>query len=429
MLMSSNRLLLYNPWWLDPASIQLDQHLSAVRGKSYRFVPRLVQTVSLEAGDISIIRGARQVGKTTTFKMIIERLLDEKVPAKSIFYFSCEALTSFQELQSLLVDYLENKKDRKVFLFLDEISFVPEWQRAILAIANLGLTRNASLLLTGSNARDLKESSERLPGRRGSGRDYQLFPLALPELKQLACFESLSPEKLLEIYFHVGGFPLAIADYVKHGVVRDMTYEIYRNWIIGDAGRYHLQQETLKQILFRIAETVSSQITWPRLIENSPVRSHETAPQYVEHLQDAFLCHIHYCYDPERNGPVFQKARKIYFIDPLLYALAWSWHEGTINIHAWMEKRLTESEFRGRLFESVVVNHVSRLQPGTYFWYSSQQKKEVDLLIREGKKIRLYEIKQGGGRGFRALNHPVEIIDPSAFLQMTFRSAKESQKF
>lgn len=420
--MDSSQINLYNNWWVDPANIQMDQHLLAIQNKPYRFTPDLVQQISLDPGNISIIRGPRQVGKTTTLKMIIEHLLQKKIPEKSIFYLSCESLASFKELQSILIGYLENQKEKPCYLFLDEISFVPEWQRAILALANMGLTKNASLLLTGSNARDLKQSAERLPGRRGEGGDYQLFPLSLQELQKLACFQHHSPAKLLEIYFQIGGFPLAIADYVEKGQVRDTTYEIYRNWIIGDASRYHLQQETLKQILFRIAETLTSRLTWPKLIENSPIRSHETALQYVEHLQDAFLCHIHYCYDAEQKGPSFQKARKIYFIDPMLYALAWSWREGIINIHQWAEKKLMESEFRGHLFEAVVINHLSRLHPATYFWYSSKQKKEVDLLIKDAAGIRLYEIKHAKGDSFRALNLPVNIIDPVSFLQQMLPS-------
>ncbi len=117
----------------------------------------------------------------------------------------------------------------------------------------------------------------------------------------------------------------------------------------------------MKQILFRIAETIASRVTWPVLIENSPVRSHETALQYVEHLQDAFLCVIHYCYDNNTKGPAFQKARKLFFVDPLVYAVAATWRDGIPNIFDWMKQKLQQSDFKGKLLKSVVVNHVSRI--------------------------------------------------------------------
>ncbi|MBI3541522.1 MAG: ATP-binding protein, partial [Deltaproteobacteria bacterium] len=392
------------------------QHLLAIKDKSYRFTPSFIEGLKLEAGDIFIVRGPRQVGKTTAIKMMIQKLLVEEMKGESIFYLSCESLTSFRELQNILMAYLEKRKT-ETFLFLDEVSFVPSWQRAILFLANTGLLRKACLVLTGSNARDLKESSERLPGRRGKGKDISLFPLSLPEMKTLACFRDWKFQDLLKLYMEIGGFPRAIGEYISLGTVSDTTYEIYRNWIIGDASRYELRQETLKHILFRIAETLASRITWPKLIENSPVRSHETALQYVEHLQDTFLCHLHYCYDPDLQGPATQKARKIYFIDPLLYGLALSWKEGFSNILQEMKSRLEDKQFRGNLFEAVVVNHAARSYPQTFHWYSAKEKKEVDLVIKRVRELSLLEVKLTKAPPFQALGQAVSIITQESFAE------------
>ncbi|HCU25136.1 MAG TPA: hypothetical protein DF383_08965 [Deltaproteobacteria bacterium] len=418
--MDGDFLEIQNPWWKNPQAILHDPHLLAIKDKSYRFTPELVQTLGWGPGDIFILRGPRQVGKTTTLKLLIQRLLHESSDPENIFYLSCEAIESFRELQNELTRFLQKRKKKRTFIFLDEISFVPSWQRAVLAVANLGLTAAATLVLTGSNARDLKESSERLPGRRGKGKDLQLYPLSLWELAKLPAFQDLSSHDLFDLYLQIGGFPRAVAEYVTLGTVTDDTYGVYRNWIVGDASRYQLRQETLKQMLFRIGETLTSQITWPKLIENSPVRSHETALEYVEHLQDAFLCHIHYCYRPETKGPALQKARKLYFVDPLLYGIAFSWREGTSNVFRWMKSLLEESEFRGKLFESVAVNHAARLHPQVYYWYSAKEKKEVDLLIPAGeprRPPRLFEIKLAETASFRALGEEVDILTPGSFLE------------
>lgn len=404
-----------NPWWENPSAITEDQHLLAIKDKPYRYTPSLVHEIQFGAGDIYIIRGPRQVGKTTTIKMMIERLLHESVDPKSILYCSCESMTHFKELIEILTGFFQQRKNKRIYLFLDEISFVPEWQRAILFIANQGLTQKATLVLTGSNARDLKESSERLPGRRGKGKDLTLFPLTMTELKNLDCFKNKTFEELLDIYLHIGGFPRAIADFITLGCVTDSTYDIYRNWIVGDASRYGLRQETLKQILFRIAETMGTRITWPKLIENSPVKSHETALEYVEHLKDTFLCHIHYCYDPDLKGPSFQKARKIYFIDPLLTTIAVCWREGNTNLSQWIKTRMEKKEERGRFFEAAVINHAVRQYPEIFFWYSAKEKKEVDLVIKQKGTIDLYEVKLSTSPTLRALNKTVAIIDPHNF--------------
>ncbi|MBI2974259.1 MAG: ATP-binding protein [Deltaproteobacteria bacterium] len=288
----------------------------------------------------------------------------------------------------------------------------------MLALANMGLLRNSAVVLTGSNARDLKESGERLPGRRGKGKDYKLYPLSITELGNLQCFQNKSPKEMLELYMLIGGFPRAIADFVAFGSVTDSTYETYRNWIAGDAQRYELRQETLKQILYRISETLASRITWPILIENSPVKSHETALQYVEHLQDAFLCTIHYCYNEETKGPSFQKARKLYFIDPLLFTIAATWRDGMPNMFEWMKLQLKEPAFTGKLFESVVVNHISRKYGQAYYWYSTKQKKEVDLVVPNPEGALLYETKLQTAPAYNAMGRDVKIISPDEFLKM-----------
>lgn len=417
MVIDSNILKLQNPWWDDPSAIKRDQHLLEIEGKPYRHEPSVINQMSLERGDINTIRGPRQVGKTTTLKLMIEKLLSEGTRPSSIIYLSCESLESHKELNDILVECLEKKKKEHTLLLLDEISFVSAWQRSILNLANMGLLLNATVILTGSNARDLKESGERLPGRRGKGKDYKLYPLSIVELSKLESFKDKNLDEILDIYMLVGGFPRAITDFVTLGGIQDSTYETYRNWIVGDAQRYELRQETLKQILFRIAQTMSSRVTWPVLIENSPVRSHETALQYVEHLQDAFLCVIHYCYNEKIKGPAFQKARKIFFIDPLLYAISITWRNGIPNIFEWMRRSMGEPDFKGKLFESIVVNHAARIFDNTYYWYSTKQKKEADLLIYDQQRTTLYDVKLQSAPSFVVMGQDVKIMDPQEFLR------------
>lgn len=424
MVTNSNLLELQNPWWGDASLILKDQHLLEIQDKPYKYDPPLLDTITFNRGDINIIRGPRQVGKTTTLKLLIKKIITGGAKASSVIYLSCESLESRKELQHVLVECLKAKLSEHIYIFLDEISFIPSWQRAVLALANMGFLRNASVILTGSNSRDLKESSEKLPGRRGEGKDYKLYPLSLPEICGLECFKNKNRDEMLDIYMLIGGFPRAIADFAAHGYVTDSTYETYRNWIAGDAQKYELRQETLKQILFRIAETMSSRITWPVLIENSPVKSHETALQYVEHLQDAFLCLIHYCYNERIKGPAFQKARKLYFIDPLLFTISATWRIGTPNMFDWMRLKLSDPEFRGKLFESIVVSHASRLCEQTYYWYSTKQKKEVDLLVVHQEGLALYEVKLQKESPYRAMEKEVKIISPDNFFDFVGKQSE-----
>jgi predicted AAA+ superfamily ATPase len=197
--------------------------------------------------------------------------------------------------------------------------------------------------------------------------------------------------------------------------VTDETYETYSNWIFGDAHRFKLSRETLIHILFRIFDTIASQVTWQRLIETSPIKRHETAFAYVEHLDLAFLCKILDCYEPQKDMAAPRKAKKIYFIDPLIYVVAGGYLRGIRNCYKWWLNSLADNNFMGKIFESIVVNHYARRFDSIYYWYSSNLKREIDMLIRKENEILLYDIKLQSQEIKPALGKRVEVISPSDF--------------
>lgn len=392
--MTFDLVAIQNPWWQDPKSIEKDPHLTSVRGKSYFFRNPLVHELAFREGDIHILRGPRQVGKTTLLKQWIEKLLQERQwPAKNILYLSCEAVEKFSEITDLLTPWLKAHASQTSVIFLDEISFVKEWQRALLSVINAGLLRRACVVVTGSNARDLKQSSERFPGRRGKGLDISQYPLSPLELQSLRCFQALPTEHIAELYLKMGGFPHAIRDYVESGSISDETFRTYQNWILGDAARFELQEEFLKHLFYRIWETVSSRVTLSKIIETTPIKSHETALAYLEHLEDAFLTKGLYCYDFDKKIPALNKARKVYFIDPLLYTLAVGWRKGVSSLWNWGEKELQNPSYRGKIFESASISLAARKLKSVYFWYSTKNQKEVDLVLVRGDSEELYDCK------------------------------------
>ena len=414
--MNSTLLEIQNPWWKQREAIFEDQHIKAIRDKKYYFSSPLKSQIQFDVGDFHILRGPRQVGKTTLIKeWILKLLIEKKVPPKSIFFLSCEGIDHFKELNDILYEFLPTLERQRQYVFLDEISFLKDWQRGILSCINAGLLSRATLVVTGSNARDLKESSERFPGRRGSGKNINLYPLSPMELKHVECFSHLSDQEILFLYFKIGGFPHAIRDYYSSHTITDETFQTYKNWIIGDASRFGLSEELLKHILFRISETACSRITWPSLIENTPVRSHETALEYVEHLSDSFLCKIHYCYDPDKNGPATQKSRKIFFIDPLLYYLGLTWKNGVSNIWQFIEKKNQTPETLGQLLETSYISNSARFFDPIYFWYSTKTKQEVDLIYDSNDAKIFAEIKMRKERSFKALNQQVDILTHEDF--------------
>ena len=411
MVIDTKSLEILNPWWTNPHAHEQDPHLIAVLNKPWYFDHPIKKALQFQMGHSFLIRGPRQIGKTTLMKELIARAISsDNIKAAHCLFLTCEAIENYSELQQILVDWLKAKQHERLFLCLDEITFVEEWQRGILWLLNSGLLRKSFLLISGSNARDLKKMAERFPGR--NVKEMSLFPLSLRDYASLPCFQHIDAHARFQIYLEVGGFPHAIRDYCQLGGVSDETYETYANWIFGDAHRFELSRDILVHIMFRIFDTLTSQVTYQRLIEKSPVKSHETAAAYVAHLELAFLCHVLGCYDPDKDMEAPRKAKKIYFIDPLLYAVAGGLLRGLKNIFEWWKNKLQDSEMRGKIFEAVVVNHFTQKYKRVYSWYSSNTQREADILVREGEELRLYEVKNRIQKLLPLLGRQVEIITP-----------------
>ena len=87
---------------------------------------------------IYLISGGRQIGKTTFFKQLILKWLRDKT-------------------------FLPEQRQ---VLFIDEVNYIPDWDKSVKFIADAGMTENMSVILTGSDNRIIKTSMKRFAGRR-----------------------------------------------------------------------------------------------------------------------------------------------------------------------------------------------------------------------------------------------------------------------
>ena len=94
--MDSKIVSLQNPWWKDPQWQKSDPHLSIIRGQPYHYDNPLIHSLEFKPEQIHILRGPRQVGKTTLIKEWIDRLiLKERARPSDILLMSFEGIESF----------------------------------------------------------------------------------------------------------------------------------------------------------------------------------------------------------------------------------------------------------------------------------------------------------------------------------------------
>lgn len=405
-----------NPWWADPAAVYRDPHLRQYREGGLAWTPAALESVSLEPGDTDTLRGPRQVGKTTTAKRIIERLVRRGQPR--VLYFSLDVVRDFRDLPDLIVraKRLHPQPEGPWYIFLDEVTSVSDWQLGIKYAWDQGVTRSDYLLLTGSSAHDLRRGAERLPGRRGNGTDYLQLPMSFRDFAREAAGVRL-PEQRFTVeecltkagrstlatlnlqavelaeawsaYRQVGGYPAAVRDFVatRQPRVSDATFRTLWDTIAGDIARSGRDPVAALKLLEEIAISLGNPLKWTSAGKAMGV-SDVTARQYVEYLAESFALLAMYFWD--LGGKTLQpgKQRKVYFIDPLLGFIPSRVVPGTRTPS---EDGVVENLVGTGLFRSAAYTMIQAgAVPGSIAYWRSHRNREIDFVVpavREGRRI------------------------------------------
>lgn len=152
------KLFNQNIWWQDKGLIEHDPKIRELSAHKFQWRPVVIDELELNQFAVYTLRGPRQVGKTTALKLLIRDLLkQEGIRKEQVMYFSCDNIDDRKELIELLKTYLSHidkldLRGKRLYIFLDEITSVKDWQRGIKHLADLGKLANAGMVLTGSNA-------------------------------------------------------------------------------------------------------------------------------------------------------------------------------------------------------------------------------------------------------------------------------------
>ena len=334
--------------------------------------------------------GPRQTGKTTYFKLLIHDLLyKKKIDPKKICYFSCEPLRNSEEITELIrkLDFLiEGEK----YVFLDEISFVEDWHRAIKYILDSPLSKNKILYITGSSSINLKK--ENFPGRpieikeflpltfRGFIKifgteglkknlmnvEFKSLEEILEKAKKLSFYQE-EIEKLFYKYLNSGGFPKAFYELMEEGEIKEDTYDTYWKWLVHDIARIDRSEKIVSGVLLGVLKTYSSKFSLNSIAKEVEIGSHITVREYLEILEDLFVIKNFYTFDLNKKIVVYRKMRKAYFTDPFLF-------------HVLQRKLIGKKEVNeyDKIVEGIVVESLMRrmnkINIGFY-----HNKKEIDI--------------------------------------------------
>lgn len=461
-----------NPWWKGAGKIYTDEKIQKWSNAPARFTPSLKQEIEYDYSPdntvVYTLRGPRQVGKTTMVKLQIMDFIKQGIAPWNIFYCSLDLASTRQDVVDAVEIYMRmssrQRGNRRTYLFLDEVSTIDDWQKGIKWLVDGGKLRNCTVLATGSQAINLRNASERLPGRRGVVKDNHdkiLLPMKFAEYASLLNNDvnkvvtdlglSHSSEKdvilsrllnreiddkidklcayqgeldgLLCEYMLTGGTPLVINEKIRAGILSENLYANYLDGIRGDWSKLAKNEILLKQFGGTIVKCQGSHTSWTALSRESDLGSPNTASGYADTLHDLFVLSIIHRYHADKKIPMLRKNRKFYFRDPFFLHIFNGWMSPKDNFDTSLEHVQSETN-QGMIVEGVVADHLIRLsfnrslkkQTFDYFnhvfYWKDKKNREVDFVLYDGDTTELpIEVKFRNKINHRELGGLVSFLD------------------
>jgi len=278
-------------------------------------------------------------------------------------------------------------------LFVDEISAVPRWERALKRLADRGELRQVLVVTTGSKATDIRRGAERLPGRKGrlARTEYVFTGISYKDFH--AQFHDELGEDAWIAYLLSGGSPIAAKEIWQAGRIPEYFFELNRDWIIGELTRSGRSRQFLIALMRTLYVHAGSRTGYLKLARESGLANNTIAAEYIEQLSDLLSVIPSLQWDPQRDVALQRKPATFHFIN-LSVALPFSPNRMTTVDDF---KRLPPED-RSKWLEWLVAQEIFRRQciagiedPAT-LWFWASKDHEVDFV--DARK-RMYEVKVG----------------------------------
>ena len=283
-------------------------------------------------------------------------------------------------------------------VILDEIQYIPE----LLTFIKTSVDENrqpGQWVITGSQNFVLMQNvSESLAGRAAI---FSLLPLSTAEIAGFGT-NSLPPDKWFETFntFDQKTSGLVLANILLRGQYPEIASksEIDRNFWCGSYITTYLERDirNLKQVgdlgqfqsFLRLCAARTGQILDLSGLARDIGVSHTTAKRWLSLLETSHQIYLLYPYY-KNMGKRLTKRPKLYFVDTGLATYLTGIHNPEIML---------SSPYVGPLFETFVVIDILKrfynhgLLP-SMFYFRTQDKLEIDLVIEQEDRLHLIEIK------------------------------------
>jgi len=347
-------------------------------------------------GDLVVLYGARQVGKTTLAKKILEEY------GELGKYYNCELRENRELLETTNSQDLGKLVTKYKMVVLDEAQ----------KISNIGLILKilvdtfpeVQIIATGSSSFDLANKvNEPLTGRT---KTFTLFPLSIEEIVENYDITKISGER--ESILRFGLYPKVFGK-DDEGAVMELS-ELANKYLYRDILTFEQIRKSsiVEDLLKLIALQIGSEVSYEELANKLGV-DRLTVIKYLDVLEQMFVIFRLRAFSRNLRDEV-SKSVKIYF-----------WDVGMRNVVLGLFNRLTVRDDVGRLWENFCIaerikNQKNNFLIKNYYFWRTYDQKEIDLVEEGGGVLAGYEFKWGketrvrGGKKFEEIYKSKPVI-------------------
>jgi len=332
----------------------------------------------LKSKEIVVITGIRRGGKSSLMRLICGDILSNpNIAEQNVLYinFEDERFIDFDynDFERLYETFLElERPEGKKYFFLDEIQNIKGWEKWVNRLYEF---EDIKIFVTGSNAAIL--SSDISGALTGRNRQIENYPFSFKEFLTFKAYSfserdfysrdgKVELRRLFKRYVKLGGFP----EIIKTSDVT-LSEQYFKDILYRDIiSKYSIRNvKEMKELCLFLASNIGTIQSYKNLKEIIGVKGINTVKNYLEILEDVFLFSMIDLFSYSVKRQIYNPS-KIYSIDSVL----------TNSIAFKFSRNL------GRIYENIVFLELKRRNKEVYYW-KSKKTKEVDFLIRKGRKI------------------------------------------
>jgi len=343
----------------------------------------------LQSDDIVVIHGARQVGKTSILMYLQDQL---ETVGERVYYIDLEDsrfVSTLDKGVDEFVTYLGEqgfdlsafkKSGKKLFVLIDEIQYLANPSSFLKLLADHH--RYLKIIVSGSSSFEMKSKfKDSLVGRTVN---FEIYPLSFREFLLFRNIPFVPAERytekktaelksLFSEFAMYGGYPKIVLTpevsmkerYLQQIIDTYIRKDIRDLAEIKDVNKFNR--------LLEVLASQSGNLLNVSELCNTCALSRETVERYLFLLEQTYILRLVRPYSRNLRSEL-TKTPKIFFYDTGLMQMLWLKQ---------LQKEVIGSVFETSIFSELIKAHST----DNVFYWRTQDKKEVDFVLRSGKNI------------------------------------------